>query len=206
MGQVIASASMSLDGFIADAEDGVEHLFRWYETGDVPVTTAVEWLSFQLTPQSAEYWRRWTSGVGALVVGRRLFDIADGWGGHHPMGVPFVVVTHDPPRDWGPDDAECEFVGDVAAGVARAQQIAGDRTVGVAAGTIARQCFDLGLLDRVAVDLVPVFLGTGKPFFGPDISAAVVLDNPVEVVQGDRVLHLMYEVSDRGLGRVRPSS
>ena len=48
----------------------------------------------------------------------------------------------------------------------KAEAIAGDRTVAVTAGTIARQCLELGLLDAVAVDLVPVVMGKGRPSLG----------------------------------------
>jgi dihydrofolate reductase len=55
----------------------------------------------------------------------------------------------------------------VAAAITRAQGLVGDRGVAVAGGTTARQCLDLGLLDEVAVDLVPVVMGEGnRPFFG----------------------------------------
>src|SRR5215212_4858676 len=63
------------------------------------------------------------------------------------------------PTDWveAHPDAPFSFVTDgVEAAIARAQELAEDRAVAVAGGTIARQCLDLGLLDEVAVDLVPV--------------------------------------------------
>ncbi len=126
-------------------------------------------MTFHLSPQSAEYWRQWVSGLGALVCGRTLFDVTDGWGGRHTMDVPVVVVTHEVPTAWveAHPDAPFHFVTDgVEAAVAKAQEIAGDRIVAVAAGTIARQCLELGLLDEVAVDLVPVVMGRGRPFFG----------------------------------------
>jgi hypothetical protein len=86
------------------------------------------------------------------------------------VDVPVVVVTHQVPRDWvdAHPDAPFFFVTDgVPAAIARAQEIAGDRVVSVSGGTIARQCLDLGLLDEVAVDLVPVIMGAGnRPFFG----------------------------------------
>ena len=85
------------------------------------------------------------------------------------MGVPVVVVTHEIPTDWveAHPEAPFHFVTDgVEAAVAKAQEIAGERTVAVTAGTIARQCLELGLLDAVAVDLVPVVMGQGRPFFG----------------------------------------
>jgi dihydrofolate reductase len=136
--------------------------------------------------------------LGALVCGRTLFDVAEGWQGRHTLDVPVVVVTHHPPTDWidAHADAPFTFVTDgVAAAVARAQQIAGDRVVAITGGTIARQCLELGLLDEVAVDLVPVVMGEGnRPFFGKLSSDEVPLGNPTVCTQGDRVTHLVFPV------------
>ena len=90
--------------------------------------------------------------------GRTLFDVTDGWDGTHTIDVPVVVVTHQVPTDWveAHPDAPFHFVTDgVEAAVARAQELAGDRTVAVTAGTIARQCLELGLLDEVASTWCP---------------------------------------------------
>lgn len=197
MGKVIASASMSLDGFVAHPDDSPGHLFDWYTSGDVVVPTTMADLTFALTPQSAHYWRGWVSGLGALVVGRRLFDITDGWGGNHPLGVPVVVVTHEPPVDWSyPGSENFHFVADVQAAVARAQEIAAEKNVGVAAGTIARQCLEAGLLDEVAIDLVPVVLGRGRPYFGELTGdGPYLLGDPTTTIQGDRVTHLVFPVT-----------
>jgi dihydrofolate reductase len=132
-----------------------------------------------------------------LVCGRTLFDFTDGWGGRHTLDVPVVVVTHEVPTEWvdAHPGAPFTFVTDgVAAAVAQAQQIAGDRNVGVAAGTIAGQCLDLGLLDEVAVDLVPVVMGGGRPFFGTVALADTPLGDPTVCIQGDRVVHLVFPV------------
>jgi riboflavin biosynthesis pyrimidine reductase len=76
-----------------------------------------------------------------------------------------------------------------------AQEIAADRVVTVAGGTIARQCLELGLLDEVAVDLVPVVMGEGnRPFFGKLSSQDVLVGNPTTCIQGDRVTHLVFPV------------
>jgi dihydrofolate reductase len=102
------------------------------------------------------------SSVGALVCGRTLFDRTDGWGGRHTLDVPVVVVTHRVPADWvdAHPEAPFTFVTDgVTAAVAHAQTLAGDRDVAVTGGTVARQCLDQGLLDEVAIDLVPVVMG-----------------------------------------------
>jgi hypothetical protein len=79
--------------------------------------------------------------------------------------------------------------------VARAQELAGDGVVTVAGGTIARQCLDLGLLDEVAVDLVPVVMGEGnRPFFGTLSSQDVLLGDPTVCIPGERVTHLVFPV------------
>ncbi|MBA2559572.1 MAG: dihydrofolate reductase family protein, partial [Propionibacteriales bacterium] len=103
------------------------------------------------------------------------------------------------PTDWVEEhpDAPFTFVTDgVEAAIARAQEIAGDRVVSVSGGTIARQALELGLLDEVAVDLVPVVMGEGnRPFFGKLSAQDVLLGNPTTCIQGDRVTHLVFPVT-----------
>jgi len=197
MGKVIASATMSLDGYIAFEDDDIGELFEWYDNGDVEIENEGELPPFHVSRASADYWRSWVGSLGALVVGRELFDLTDGWHGRHPMGVPIVVVTHEPPRDWSyPGSEDFTFVTDgVAAAIATAKEIAGDRDVGVTAGTIAAQALEAGLVDDVAIDLAPVVMGSGKRYFGD--AGPVRLGNPTRVVEGDRVLHLRYPV-ERG--------
>jgi dihydrofolate reductase len=194
MAKVVASMSMSLDGFIADSNDGVQHLFGWYGNGDVRFETEDPNLTFQLSEASAAHVRGMFDKVGALVSGRRLFDITQGWGGSHPVGAPVVVVTHSVPEDWPHKDAPFTFVTDgVERAIARAKEIAGDKIVAVASANIAQQCLDAGLLDEIAVDLVPVLLGEGIPFFANLKSAPVELEGP-SVVEGTGVTHLTYRV------------
>ncbi|MBB3675110.1 dihydrofolate reductase family protein [Modestobacter versicolor] len=193
MGTVVSSASMSLDGYVAHPDDTPGALFDWYDNGPVEVRTAAAELTFHLSEASAAHWASWVAELGALVVGRRLFDLTDGWGGNHPLGVPVVVVTHRPPSGWAHAGDHTEFATDVGAAVARAQQIAGDATVGVAAGTVGSQCLDLGLLDEVSIDLVPVVLGAGRPYVTCS-TTQVLLGDPTTTVQGDRVTHLRFPV------------
>jgi dihydrofolate reductase len=111
------------------------------------------------------------------------------------MDVPVVVVTHDVPTDWvdaHPDAPFSLVTAGVEAAVARAQEIAGDRVVAVAAGTMTRQCLELGLIDEVAVDLVPVVMGEGRPFFGKLSLEDAPLGNPTVCIPGDRVTHLVF--------------
>jgi dihydrofolate reductase len=195
MGKVIASASMSLDGFIAFDDNSIGDLFEWYDNGEVEIENEGELPPFHLTPQSAEYWTAFVSKVGALVVGRELFDVTDGWHGRHPLGVPVVVLTHEPPRDWSyPGSEDFHFVTEgISAAIDRAQQIAGDRIVGLAAGTVARQALDAGLLDEVAIDLVPILMGSGRRFFG-DGPAPTRFGDATSIIQGHRVTHLKFPV------------
>ena len=197
MGTVVAQASMSLDGYIAKDDNSIGRLFDWYGAGDVEVTTATPGLSFHLTPASAAYWQKWTVDLGAIVCGRTLFDFVDGWGGRHTMDAPVVVVTHRVPTQWVREhpDAPFEFVTDgVAAALARAQELAGANTVAVSAGTIAAQCLALGLLDVVAIDLVPVVMGGGRPFFPGLQIEDVPLGDPEVCVPSARVTHLRVPV------------
>src|SRR3954447_6995459 len=204
MGTVVAQASMSLDGYIAKADNSIGRLFDWYEAGNVEVTTASPDITFHLTPASAAYWREWTAGLGAIVCGRTLFDFVDGWGGRHTMGGAGVVVTHCVPTEWvrNHPEAPFEFVTDgVAADVARAQEIAGPRTVAVTAGTIAAQRLQLGLLDVVAIDLVPPVIGGGRPFFPGMPLEDVPLGDPQVCVPSARVTHLRMPVLRPGSNR-----
>ena len=198
MGTVQAQAIMSLDGYIAKPDNTIGRLFDWLQNGDIAIPTPAGDFTVHLTSLSSQHWRRWVASLGALVCGRTLFDVAEGWQGRHTLDIPVVVVTHEVPTDWVNQhpDAPFTFVTDgVAVAVARAQEIAADRIVAVTAGTIARQCLELGLLDEVAVDLVPVVMGEGnRPFFGKLSSQDVLLGNPTTCIQSDRVTHLVFPV------------
>jgi dihydrofolate reductase len=194
MSEVIANMSMSLDGFVADANDGIEQVFAWYGSGDVAVPTAVDWATFRVSEASAGVIRHGQATIGALIGGRRLFDLTNGWGGTHPMGVPVFIVTHREPTDWPHPDAPFTFVTDgIESAVAQAKAAAGDRDVAVASPTVVRQCLDAGLLDAIQVDLVPVVLGQGIPFFGELAKGPVRLSDPT-IVPGEGVTHLTYRV------------
>ena len=196
MSKVTAGATMSLDGFIADAgHGGFDYLFTWYDAGDVEVPTGFPDMTFKVSAASAEHLRRMQRDLGALVVGRRLYDITDGWRGRHPLDVTTVVLTHQRPEDRPTDDENFVFVTTgIEDAVAAARKIAGSKDVGVNGGEMARQAFDAGLLDEVHVDLVPVFLGSGIPLLGRIKDAPVALEGPISLVEGKGVTHLGYRV------------
>lgn len=188
MGKVFTHATMSLDGFVAAPDDQPGELFEWYGCGEVTVQGSG--MSFQVDAVSAEFLRDVLSNTGALIAGRRLFEIAEGWHGNHPVGAPVVVVTHRPPpgaRPW----PNTEFLGDVEAAVVRARAIAGGRDVTIASANIAQQALELGFVDEVCLSLVPVLFGSGVSAFA--VQNHQLLEDRV-VVQGKRALHLCYPV------------
>jgi dihydrofolate reductase len=138
---------------------------------------------------------RQSSWPGGSVVANLSMSldgfVEKGWGGHHPTGAPVFVVTHHPPTDY--PYANCTFVsGGVAAAIEAARAVAGDKNVAVASADITRQCLDLGLLDAVMVDLVPVILGTGRPLLA-GVADTINLEDPV-ITAGQGVTHLYYAV------------
>lgn len=77
--------------------------------------------------------------------------------------------------------------------MAKAQELAGDRVVEIAAGDVGGQVFAAGLVDEVRMDVVPVVFGSGKRYFG-SADAQHLLEDPDEAIQGNRVLHVRYQV------------
>jgi dihydrofolate reductase len=193
MGKVFTHMTMSLDGYVADPDDQVGELFEWYEAGDVSVASANEAIAFEVDEASAEVLRELTENAGALVSGRRLFDIANGWNDNHPTGAPVVVVTHSAPPNAAERWPRTTFVDGVEAAIAKAKAIAGEQDVTIASANIIQQALELGLVDEVCVSLVPVLFGEGIPCFSRLDRGHVLLEDPV-VVQGRRALHLMYRV------------
>lgn len=192
MSKVYTHMTMSLDGYIADPNDGIDELFDWYSAGADTAPSANDGIEFNVDGSSAELLRGFVESTGALVSGRRLFDIAGGWGDSHPVGAPVVCVTHNPPAN-ADEWPRTRFIDGVAAGIAKAQEIAGDKDVVIASADISRQALDLGLVDEVHVSLVPVLLGAGIPYFAGLAKAPHRFDDPV-VVQGKRATHLKYAV------------
>ncbi|HEV7207414.1 MAG TPA: dihydrofolate reductase family protein [Mycobacteriales bacterium] len=201
MGTVIMHNVVSVDGFIADQNDDVGPLHEWYFRGDTPITEGGNdkfdhsgaGRGFKVSSSSAEYVRTMWQGIGVIVMGRHLFDLVNGWEGDPPTGDHVVVVSHRPkPDGWHPE-ASYHFVDDVTAAIATAQDLAGDRTVSVNAGDVGSQILAAGLVDEVAMDVVPVVFGSGKRYFG-NINGQHLLDDPHVVIPGNRVLHLRYKV------------
>ncbi|MFF4189046.1 dihydrofolate reductase family protein [Streptomyces sp. NPDC001691] len=203
MGTVILQSVVSVDGFIADEKGDVGPLHEWYFSGDVPIVLGKgegeefdhsgSGSAFKVSRASADYVRSTWESVGTIVMGRNLFDQVNGWEGRPPAGDHVVVVSHRPkPDGWHPE-ASYHFVDGVTAAIEKAQQLAGDRIVAVNAGDAGAQILAAGLVDEVAMDVVPVVFGSGLRFFGT-IAEQHLLEDPHVVIQGDRVLHLRFKV------------
>jgi dihydrofolate reductase len=131
---------------------------------------------------------------GAIITGRRTFDIADGWGGHHPVGAPFFLLTHSPPdRHVGPGTDGTVVTDGIESALEQARAVAGGRDIAVGAAAVAQQYLEAGLLDEIHVNLVPVLLGGGVRLFANLGDRQFDLDC-TRLVESDGVTHLRYRV------------
>ena len=168
MTQIFTALSASLDGFIAGPDDGPgqplgkggTRLFDWYSDGDTP---SRYYESFKLSASSAEVFDAMAGRVGAVISGRRTYDISNAWGGKGPLpGAPLFVLTHRVPQYVPPGEPAYTFVTDgIASAVAQARMAAGGKDVSLMGSAAVQQCLRAGLLDEIEVHLVPVLLGGG---------------------------------------------
>jgi dihydrofolate reductase len=202
MGKVRTGHSVSLDGFIAGPNDGPEapmgdggeRLLAWYSGGDTEYGLPGSEMVFRVSPQSAELLRETRETTGALVTGRRTFDLTNGWGGGHPLDVPVFVVTRTVAQEWVYEGSPFTFVTDgLESAVERARAIAGDKDVGVIGASLVQQCIRAGLLEEVHVDLVPVLLGGGVRLFDHLGTEPIELES-TRVIEGAGVTHLTFRV------------
>ena len=194
MSKVVALMSMSLDGYVADLNDGVAELFNWYFSGDVEIPVGgSNPMTFRVSRPSANHLLALISELGAMLTGRRTFDVAKGWGGNHAWG-PAFVLTHHIPQGWPRPGSTVHFVTDgIEAAVNQAKAAAAGKSVGVHGADTIQQCLNAGLLDEIQVDIAAVFLGSGIRLFDHLAGTPTVLGNP-EVIQGVGVTHVRYPV------------
>jgi dihydrofolate reductase len=200
MTKVVTAHSTSLDGCIAGADDrpeqplgvGGDRLFRWFSDGDTP---SRYYPGFKMSAVSAAFFDEGVSGVGAVISGRRTYDISEAWGGSGPMpGVPLFVLTHHVPDTVPAGDPPYTFVTDgIEGAVEQARTAAAGKDVALMGASIVRQGLQTGLLDELVISLVPVVLGRGaRPLDG--LAPGSVQLDPVRVVDAPGVTHLTYRV------------
>ncbi len=200
MGKVITGIAMSLDGFVAGPNDsperplgdGGEKLFKWYFSGEVEIPMPGG-MSLKVSPESAAVLKASFSTLGAMVAGRRMFDIANAWGGN-PPGAPCFIVTHSPPQEWVKEGSPFVFVTDgVESAIRRAKEAARDKNVAVSTASITQQCLKARLLDEIHIFLVPVLLGSGVRLFEQLGIEPVELESTA-VVEAPGLTHLQFRV------------
>ncbi len=195
MSKVVAIMSMSLDGYVADRNDGVGDVFDWYfNSGDVDFDTGgADPMTFKVSGPSAEHLRDLWSELGAVLTGRRTFEKADGWGGNHAWG-PAFVLTHHIPTGWPRPNSTVHFVTDgIESAVDQAKAAAAGKSVGAHGADTIQQLLNAGLLDEIHIDIAAVLLGSGIRLFDRLAGTPVVLGNPT-VIAGVGVTHLRYPV------------
>jgi dihydrofolate reductase len=195
MSKVVAIMSMSLDGYVADRNDGVGEVFDWYfNSGGVEFPAGgADPMTFKVSAPSAAHLRALWSELGAVLTGRRTFDVAGGWGGNHAWG-PAFVLTHEIPAGWPRPHSTVHFVTDgLESAVRQAQAAAAGKAVGVHGADTIQQLLQAGLLDEISVDLAAVLLGSGVRLFDHLAGTPAVLGNPT-VIAGVGVTHLRYPV------------
>jgi dihydrofolate reductase len=195
MSKVVAIMSMSLDGYVADRNDGVGEVFDWYmNSGDVEFDTGgSDPMTFKVSGPSAQHLRGLWSELGAVLTGRRTFDKAGGWGGNHAWG-PAFVLTHQIPAGWPRPNSTVHFVTDgIQSAVKQAKAAAAGKSVAVHGAETIQQLLNAGLLDEISVDIAAVFLGSGIRLFDHLARTPAVLGSPT-VISGVGVTHLRYPV------------
>ena len=204
MSKVVLDMSISLDGFGAgpnpSAENpmgvGGERLHAWmpfYDSEQAPpagVSAASE-VDARMVQEL------FAAAQGAVVLGKRTFDLGlEPWGGT-PFPAPCFVLTHEAREDLVTANGTFAFVTDgIASAVRRAQAAAGDKNVLVMGGpTVAQQAVRAGLVDEIALHLVPVLLGAGsRPFdhLSPD-PEAIELERIAQIAS-PQATHLRFRV------------
>ena len=201
MGKVVLDITTSLDGFVAGPNDGPElplgeggeRLHEWaYELAS---WREPHGLAGGEINSSSEVLEESLEAAGAIVVGRRMFDNARGWGENPPFHKPVFVLTHaerEPMTKEG--GTTFTFVTDgVESAVEQAKAAAGDKNVSVGGGAnTAQQCLRAGLLDEIQIHVAPLLLGGGLRLFD-GIGAEVELE-ATRVIESPGVTHLRYRV------------
>jgi dihydrofolate reductase len=205
MARVIVALTISLDGFLAGPHDGPDlplgedgrQLFDWYFSGDTPSRYYAgfqHYERFRLSAQSAEVFDSVLDSCGAVLTGRRTYDISRGWEGHGPApGLPVFVLTHQPPAPVPQTTVPYTFVTDgIDSAVKQAGEVAGEKYVSLMGSAAPQQCLRAGLLDEIQLAVVPVLLGSGVRLF--DHLGGPVRLEKLRVVDAPGVTHLRYRV------------
>jgi dihydrofolate reductase len=192
MGKVILDMSMSLDGLIAQPNDKTGPLHSWLFNGK---TTSRYSNVFKTSGRSTDVLDEIFSSTGAMVAGRRTFDLVQERIVNRPMDVPYFIVTHNPPDKPTVDTMNFTFVTNgVEDAINQARAVAGDKNILLIGGAnIARQCIEAGLLHEIQIHMAPILLKEGISLFG-NLSPEQVKLETTRVIEAPGVIHLKFRV------------
>jgi dihydrofolate reductase len=202
MGKVSVDISMSLDGFIAGPNDSVENplgdggerIHEWVY--DLASWRERHGIAGGRTDTDAEVLDEAFENTGAVVIGKRMFDVANGWGDNPPFHMPAFVITHDAREKLVKEGGTTfTFVTDgIESALDQARASAGDKDVSVAGGAnIIQQYLSAGLLDEIQIHLVPVLLGEGIRLFDQLGAEQIELER-TRVIESPGVTHLRFRI------------
>lgn len=157
--RVLVYIACSFDGFIAGPGDDLS----WLPGADASAAPA-DPAGPERADTGAVGFESFMSRIGALLMGRRSYEVVQGFGGNWPYGDrPVLVATHRPLQTVLPRVRAVD--GEIAELIAQARDAAGDRDIYLDGGNLIRQALDADLVDELIVTMVPVLLGAGSPLF-----------------------------------------
>jgi dihydrofolate reductase len=191
MAKVIADISLSLDGFITDPKASVGTPLEGNDPGRLH-----QWMFDTTSAADAAIAEERFAATGVVLIGKRMFDVGFGpWGDPPPFGRPVVVVTHEAraplPMRGG---TTYTFVPGIESALEQARAAAGDQNVGIWGGAqIIGQYLQAGLVDELALHLVPLLLGGGVRLFAEVTSEPFEL-RQISCIATPGATHLRLEV------------
>jgi dihydrofolate reductase len=202
MGSVVVDITTSLDGFVAGPNDGPElplgaggeRLHQWVY--DLASWRKPHGLEGGKTNRDSEVLDEALSATGAIVVGRRMFDNAKGWGENPPFHKPVFVLTHEAREPEAKEGGTTfTFVTDgIESALDQARAAAGDKDVSVGGGAnTIQQCLSAGLLDEIQIHIAPMLLGGGIRLFKHLGTEQIDLER-TRVIESPAVTHLRFRV------------
>ena len=208
MGKVILDMSMSLDGFVTGPDDNIENpmghggerLHEWLFSGDTASDNRSASVlpgreSFKTSAGSSEVLEEMFKKTGAVIMGRRWFDIGEKpWGDDPPFHVPVFVITHHIREKITKGETTFTFVTEgIVSALKQAKAAARKKNVSVGAAKIAQQFLKEGLLDEIHIHLVPVLLGDGRRLFHYIGKKKIELEK-ISVIDSPGVTHIKFRV------------
>lgn len=202
MTKVSVFKSMSLDGFIAGPNDEIDPLHDWLFTTKPQSLEAGAWERAEgkterfFGPEGVnkDILMSAMAIEGATVVGRRTYDITNGWGGKPPGKGPYFVLTHNPPP---PDETSSAFTfvtDGIESAVRKALAASKSGQIDLMGASVVQQGLQAGLVDRMVIQVIPVLLGSGIRLFDNLGGEHITLERTRTEAGPGGVTHLFYDV------------